>query len=452
VLSAAGICNQFYKTRESKNMSATVPGANLSLRPSMTRVIVAASIGNMLEWYDFIVYAIFAVPISHAFFPGKSDFTSLLETFITFGVGFLARPLGAIIFGTYADRTGRRAALTLTVLLMAFSTLVIATCPTAATIGIAAPILLVLARLLQGFSAGGEIGGAIALLIEYAPPSRKAFYSTFQEVGQGGALLLCGLVATIVTTCFSKSQMNEWAWRIPFLFGLVIAPVGLYIRRHVPESEDFIAHKPEAARSLPIRSIFSEHRKALLIGIGLVVAGTVGSYVTLYIPTYASTVLKLPQSNAHIGLILVGIIVMMLSPAAGILADRLGQKSVMLFALVCLIVYPYPAFRYLTSHPSGGALIAVQAVMALFLTIYAGPAFGFLAELFPTTVRSTGIGLAYGLSVAILGGFTPTIVSALVHSSGNQLAVAFWLMASAVMSAISLVAARDRSQQNDRIT
>lgn len=175
-------------------MSATVSGANLSLRPSMTRVIAAASIGNMLEWYDFIVYAVFAIPISHAFFPGKTDFTSLLETFITFGIGFLARPLGAILFGTYADRTGRRAGLTLTVLLMALSTLVIATCPTAATIGIAAPTLLVLARLLQGLSAGGEIGGAIALLVEYAPPSRRAFYSTFQEVGQAAHSYFVGLL------------------------------------------------------------------------------------------------------------------------------------------------------------------------------------------------------------------------------------------------------------------
>jgi len=427
-------------------MSATVSGANLSLRPSMTRVIVAASIGNMLEWYDFIVYAMFAIPISHAFFPGKTDFTSLLETFITFGIGFLARPLGAILFGTYADRTGRRAALTLTVLLMALSTLVIATCPTAATIGIAAPTLLVLARLLQGLSAGGEIGGAIALLVEYAPPSRRAFYSTFQEVGQGGALFLCGIIATIVTTCFSKSQVNEWAWRIPFLFGLLIAPVGFYIRRHVPESDVFIAHESETTRGQPASLIFTEHWKALLAGIGMVVAATVSTYVTLYIPTYASTVLKLPQSHAYLGLIVVGIVVM-LCPAVGIFADRFGQKPVMLFALVCLIVYPYPAFSYLSAHPSGGALITVQVIMALFLTIYLAPTFAFMAELFPTTVRSTGTGLAYGLGVTIFGGFTPTIVSMVVHSTGSKLAVAFWLMASAAISAVSLVATHDRSQQ-----
>lgn len=178
----------------------------------------------------------------------------------------------------------------------------------------------------------------------------------------------------------------------------------------------------------------------------MVVAGTVGTYVTLYIPTYASTVLKLPQSNAYIGLIIVGIVVM-LCPAVGIFAHRFGQKPVMFFALVCLIVYPYPAFRYLTAHPSGGALITVQVIMALFLTIYVAPTFAFMAELFPTTVRSTGTGLAYGLGVTIFGGFTPTIVSMVVQSTGSKLAVAFWLMASAAISTVSLVATHDRSQQ-----
>src|SRR5262249_48647983 len=162
------------------------------------------------------------------------DFTSLMEAFITFGIGFLARPFGAVLFGVYADRVGRGAALKITVLLMALSTMMIALCPTAASIGIAAPIVLVLARLIPGVSAGGESGGAVAFLMEYAPVSRRASYTAFQQTGQGGAIFLCGLMATLVTTCFSKSQVNEWAWRIPFLFGIVIAPVGFYIRRHVP--------------------------------------------------------------------------------------------------------------------------------------------------------------------------------------------------------------------------
>jgi MFS transporter, MHS family, proline/betaine transporter len=426
-------------------MSVTVSQAGPLPHASIARIIAASSIGNMLEWYDFILYAIFAVPISHAFFPAKNDFTSLMEAFITFGVGFLARPFGAILLGVYADRAGRRSALTITFLLMALSTMVIALCPTTAKIGIAAPILLVSARLIQGISAGGEIGGAIALLVEHAPVSRRALYVAFQQMGQGGAILLCGLLATIVTTCFSKSQVNEWAWRIPFLFGIVIAPVGFYIRRHVPEPKLFVEYR-QAARDLPVRAIFTEYWKPLLIGVGAVIAGTVGSYAILYMPTYALTVLKVPQAHAFVSLILVGVVVMLCSPS-GILADWFGRKPVMLVAAIGLILYPYPAFRYLTTHPNVATLIAVQVGMGILLSIYTGAAGVFLAELFPTTVRSTGGGLAYGLSVTIFGGFTPYIVSALGNYTGSKLAVAFWLMASAAMSVLSLLVSRDRSLQ-----
>ena len=219
-----------------------------------------------MEWYDFIVFATFAVQISHAFFPEKSEFASLMATFLTFGVGFLARPLGAAIFGGYADRVGRRAALTATVLLMALSTLIIAVCPTARTIGIAAPLILILARLMQGFSAGGEIGGALALLVEYAPASRRAFYAAFQQMAQGGALVLFGLLAVIINSWFSNSQVNRWAWRIPFLFGIMIAPIGFYIRSQLSDPQIFLAQARKKTATAPIRSIFTEYWKPLLIG------------------------------------------------------------------------------------------------------------------------------------------------------------------------------------------
>jgi MHS family proline/betaine transporter-like MFS transporter len=426
-------------------MSFASVGVNPLLRPSSVRAIIAACIGNTLEWYDFIVYTAFAVQISHAFFPGKSDFTSLMATLITFGVGFFARPFGAALLGAYADRAGRKTALTLTVLLMACGSFMIAVCPTAATIGIAAPIILFFARLLQGFSAGGEIGGAIALLAEDAPVARRAFYAAFQSTAQGAAFVLCGLVALIVTSCFSSSAVNAWAWRLPFLLGIAIAPVGFYIRRHIAEPELFTAQKRNALQEIPIRLVFTKHLKSLLIGMGVVVVGTVVTYITLYLPTYAHQVLKISQSNGYAALIIVGMIAMA-SPVAGMLADRFSRRVVMLLTALCFIVYPYPAFYYLSHHASDGTFIAIQASLAILMWMYEGPSSALLSELFPTVVRSTGTALAYGLSVAIFGGFTPAIISALVKYTGNNLSVAYWLMLSAVLSTVSLLAVQDRSR------
>jgi MHS family proline/betaine transporter-like MFS transporter len=400
----------------------------------------------MLEWYDFVVYASFALQISRAFFSGRSEFTSLLATFITFGVGFFARPVGALLFGNYADRAGRRASLSVTVLLMALGTLIIAICPTTAEIGITAPMFLVFARLIQGLSAGGEIGGALAFLVECAPASRRAFYASFQELAQGGALVLCGLFTAIVTSYFSSSQVNEWAWRIPFLFGMVIAPVGFYIRRHVAESELFLGETRRAALNTSWRTIWTEHWKPLLVGMGLIVIANVTMYVLLYMPTFAHVVLKIPQSDGGFSLIIVGVVIMT-CPLAGILADRFSRKAVMLCASVCLAIYPYPAFCYLTSHATTGSLVAVQTGLAVPLAVYAGPVSALLPELFPTNVRSTGAGLSYSLAVTIFGGFTPAIISALVHYTGSELAVAYWLIASAAISTVSLCAVQDRGHQ-----
>jgi MHS family proline/betaine transporter-like MFS transporter len=427
-------------------MQSSVSAVGLSVRSGATRAVVASCLGNVLEWYDFIVFTTFAVQISHAFFPGKSNFTSLMAALITFGVGFLARPFGAAFFGEYADKAGRRAALTLTFLLMALGTLLIAICPTTAMIGAAAPIILVLARLIQGISAGGEIGGALALLVEYAPASRRAFYSAFQQSAQGGTLLLCGLIATILNFTFSESQVNEWAWRIPFLLGIVIAPVGFYIRRQVKEPDLFVNQTRTREPRKPLRSLLVERWKSLVLGIGVGVVATVSIYVVLYIPTFAHELLNVPRSDGYISLMIVGLIAM-LCPLSGILADRFSRKSVMLFGAGCFMIYPYPAFRYLVSHPTGGSLIAVQLGLAIILVIYSGPISAWLAELFPTKVRSTGIALAYGLSVTIFGGFTPAIIAALTNYTGSKLAVAFWLMLSAFVSTISLLAGPDRSRQ-----
>ncbi len=425
--------------------SVALPDA-VSTSTSSTRAIAAACVGNMLEWYDFIVFSTFAVQISHAFFPSKDPFISLLATLLTFGVGFLARPLGAVIIGGYADKAGRRAALTLTILMMALGTLLIALCPPFSAIGVAAPVILVAARLIQGVSAGGEIGGALAMLVEYAPPARRGYIAAFQQLAQGGAFLLCGLLATIVTSAFASDEVNRWAWRLPFLFGIVIAPIGFYIRKRVVDPLMFSAHTKEAAHSAPVKQVIERHWRDVVVGIGVVIAWTVSTYVTLFMPTFAFKTLGIPQANAYLALFVVGVIVM-LCPLAGKLADRYSRKSVMMVAAVGLVIYPYPAFLYLTQHPTGGTLIALQCGLALLMALYTGPASALLAELFPTRVRSTGTAITYGFAVAIFGGFTPAIVSALVNYTGNKLSIGIWLTAAAAISFVALMFVKDRSRQ-----
>jgi MHS family proline/betaine transporter-like MFS transporter len=426
-------------------MSSVALHDEATISPSATRAVIAACIGNMLEWYDFIVYATFAVQISHAFFPGTNEFASMLATLVTFGVGFLARPVGAAVIGAYADKAGRRAALTLTILLMASGTFLIAICPSFGTIGIAAPLLLVLARLIQGISAGGEIGGALAMLVEYAPPAKRGYYAAFQQLAQGGSFLLCGLLATLITSCFTAAQVNDWAWRLAFLFGIVIAPIGFYIRKSVAEPAMFAKHAEQASHAAPLKAVLSGYWAQILLGIGTVVAWTVSTYVTLYMPTFAFRELKIPQASAYLGLFVVGVIVMF-CPLAGKLADRYSRRSVMLVAALCMVIYPYPAFLYLTQHPTGGTLIALQVGLALLMAFYTGPASALVAELFPTKVRCTGIALTYGIAVAVFGGFTPAITSALINFTGNKLSIAFWLMAAAVISSVSLLFIKDRSR------
>lgn len=427
-------------------MHVAVSQHNLSSQRNSVRAIVAACIGNTLEWYDFVLYGIFAVQIAHTFFPQQNEYTSLLAAFITFGVGFLARPVGAAIFGAYADKAGRGRALTLIVLFMATGTLGIAFCPAASRVGIAAPIILVIARLIQGASAGGEFGGATALLVESAPDSRRGFYSSFQQLSQGLALCLCGVMGLLVTSIFTKAQFNAWAWRIPFLLGAAIAPVGFHIRSKISEPELYAAQRNKAEQGRPLRTTFLEHWRQLLTGIGIVVLLTVGVYTLLYIPVFAYSVLKIPQSNAYMGMILTGL-TPLACPLGGMLADRFSRKSVMLCATICIVACAYPGFRSLTQHPTVGRLLVLQIVLGIILSFYAGPMVALLGEIFPTVVRSTGVALAYSLAASIFGGFTPAIVSALAHSTGNKLAVAFWLTASAAISGLALLTVRDLSRE-----
>ena len=423
-------------------MGAIAETAVLNPRQSVGRAVVAATIGNMLEWYDFIVYAAFAVPISRAYFPADNELVSLMLGLVTFGLGFIARPFGAAFIGGYADRRGRRDALSLTIMLMALGTGIIAFCPGYNSIGIAAPIIILLARLIQGFSAGGEIGGAVSTLVEYAPPGRRGLYASFQQLSQGGSNILSGGVAIIISLLLPTEAILDWGWRLAFVVGLLIAPVGLYIRRELEDAPLF--KEAKHATEMPALIVFRDHWRTIVAGMLVVMLWTVAQYLTSYFPTFAVRELKLSLSQSYLGPLVVGI-VLMFCPLVGILADRFQRKRVMVFGALGLLVVAYPAFAFLIAAPSTEHLVMSQIAIAVFMLIYTAPASAVLAELFPTAVRATGISLTYSFGVAIFGGFTPAIITSLISWTGKPIAVAFYLMGAAAISLITMLLLKDHT-------
>lgn len=405
-------------------------------RSATYKTFAAASIGNLLEIYDFIAYGIFAVAISKTFFPAGSEFFALVLTFITFASGFLARPFGALILGRYADRVGRKRALSLTLILMALGTLVPAVCPSYASIGIAAPLIVLVGRLLQGFSAGGEVGGSVALLIENATAGRRGLASSFQQMSQGGGTLVVGVVGLGLTTCFSEAQINAGAWRLAFALGLLIGPVGWYIRRSIPETAAF--EKAVKQAKVPLLPMIQRHRWHLLGGIAVMVFWTIATYVTNYFTTYAVRELHLSFLQSFLGQLAYGIVMIIACPIVGVISDHIGVRKPMLFGAALTAILAHPLFSALAQHPSVGMLILVQVTIAFLLACYAACASSVLASVFPTQFRATGVGLSYALGVALFGGFTPVAVTALIKLTGDKLVIAYYLAIAAIISFIAV--------------
>ncbi|SDH47089.1 MFS transporter, MHS family, proline/betaine transporter [Paraburkholderia phenazinium] len=419
-------------------MNATTSANLAASRPNSWRVVVAASIGNALEWFDLVVYGFFAVLIAKLFFPTGNDTVSLLLTLGTFGVSFFMRPLGAIVIGAYADRAGRKAALTLSILLMMAGTLIIAVLPTYQSIGLAAPLILVAARLMQGFSAGGEFGSATAFLAEHVP-GRRGFFASWQVASQGLTTLLAAGFGVVLTGQLSAGQMAAWGWRVPFFFGLLIGPVAWYIRTRLDETPEFLAAE---TTTTPLRDTFASQKTRLLIAVGVVVLGTVSTYLVLFMPTYGVKQLGLAPWVAFAAIALTGVIQMLFSPLVGHLSDRHGRTRIMLVSALLLLVLIYPAFVYLVAHPSFGTLIAVQIVLGFLMTGYFAALPGLLSEIFPVQTRTTGMSLAYNIAVTIFGGFGPFIITWLIGATGSKVAPSFYMMFAAVISLIALRAAR----------
>ncbi|VXC52840.1 General substrate transporter [Burkholderia sp. 8Y] len=409
-------------------------------RPLNVRAVSAAVIGNALEWYDFVVFGFMTVVIARLFFPSESDYSSVLLTTASFGVAFVMRPVGGIVLGLYADRAGRKPALTLVIALMTVGILLLAIAPPYSAIGIGAPILIVVARLIQGFSAGGEFGSSTALLIEAAPFSKRGFYGSFQMASQAAALLLGAVVGAAISRGLSPEALESWGWRVPFIIGLVIGPIGLYIRRNMSDTEAFM-HVKKAARRATLGEVFRTHGREVLCGLGSVIALTVTVYVLIaYLPTFAVKQLKLPYGQSFTALIVGNLLLTVLSPVAGAWSDRIGRKTLTLWSLFITLVIIYPLFAWLASEPSVLRLVIVQALLSIVLSGYYGPFGALLSELFPAHVRSTGLSLAYNFAVMIFGGFGQFIVTWLIRVTGSQLAPTFYVMAGLVLSLIAVAA------------
>ncbi|MDJ0322075.1 MFS transporter [Pseudarthrobacter sp. PS3-L1] len=402
------------------------------------KAVVAASIGNGLEWFDLIVYGTFAVTISKLFFPTSNEAASLLLTFASFGVSFIMRPLGGIIIGRYADRAGRKAGMLVSILVMFVGTLLIVVSPTAAMIGVTASILVLVARLLQGFATGGEFGTATAYLIEYAP-NRKAFYGSWQVATQGGGILLAGIFGFVLNSYLSTQSLESWGWRLPFIFALAIGPVGWYIRSKMEETPEFLATERSAS---PLRETFIGNGGRLWAIVGVVSLGSVGVYIALFMPTYAIVNLGMPKTVAFLSTLIFGIVMSVGSPFIGKLADKVGPARVMSWAAAGTIVVGLPAFMLLIAAPVLPTMILVELVLSVLATTYFAPLPAIMASMFPARIRSTGLSLGYNIGVTVFGGFAPFVLTWLIGSTGSLLVPGFYLVTIAIIAAGSLIVTR----------
>lgn len=411
---------------------------------SLYRLIVATSVGNALEWYDLLVYGYFAGPLSRQFFPTHDRTVSLLLTLGTFALSYLARPVGALVLGSYGDRHGRKASLMVSITMMMLGTILIAVMPPYAAIGVLAPIAVFAARLLQGFSAGGEFGSSTAFLTEHAP-QRSGFMSSWQFSSQGAAVLLASAVGAIVTSTLTSAQIDSWGWRVPFLLGLVIGPIGLYLRRHVDETPEFERERErERDEASPIREVLATQKARLLVSIGALALTTSANYMILYMPTYAARQLGLPQSYGFIGTLATGAVITVLTPLVGHWSDKVGRFRIMLGAAVLFLLTIYPAFLVMNAHASLLTLLAPMIWIGLLKATYFAPIPGLMANIFPTRTRATGMAFGYNLGTTVFGGFTPVAVASLIALTHDNLAPGIYLMLTAVISLITLVWARVR--------
>jgi metabolite-proton symporter len=415
---------------------------------SKFRAVFRVVSGNFLEMYDFTVYAYYASAIARAFFPVDNEFVSLLLALSVFGAGFFMRPVGALVLGAYIDRHGRRKGLILSLALMAVGTACVAFVPGYGTIGIAAPVIVLVGRLLQGFSAGVELGGVSVYLAEISTPGRRGFFCSWQSGSQQVAVIFAASLGVLLNQVLSPADVSAWGWRIPFIIGCVIVPFLFLIRRTLRETDEFAArtHHPSIAE---IMKSMIDNARLIIAGAGLVLMTTVSFYlITTYTPTFGKTVLHLSSLDALIVTVCVGVSNLIWLPISGAVSDRIGRRPILLFFTVLTVLTAYPAMQWLVAAPSFVRLLTVELWLSLLYAWYNGAMVVSLTELMPAHVRTTGFSMAYSLATMV-GGFTPAISASLIHFTGDKGAPGAWMGVAALCGTVAtLVLYRSRQARN----
>lgn len=400
------------------------------------KAVVAASLGNALEWYDIVLFGFMATTIAAVFYPGGS-FAAQLMTWATFAITFVVRPLGAVLIGSYADTHGRKAALSLTIGLMTLGVFIIVVTPGYATIGLAAPIILAIARIIQGISAGGEFGSATAFLTENAQRG-KAYYASWQVATQGVSMFMAAGISWLLSSVLSPAALTSWGWRVAFAIGLLIGPVGYYVRTKMSDTPEFVAAEKDHA---PLKLLLGQYGGRLLSAFLVIAMATISVYLITYLPSFAKG-LGLPAWAAFPGAVVAGVITFIGSPFVGRLADRVGMTTIMIPAAIAGILAGWPLFLLLQANPTILMLTLCEVIVGIFMCLYFAPMPALLSELFPVQVRSSGMTISYSLGVAIFGGFAPLILTALVGATGVKTAPGLYYAACCALALVGVLMAR----------
>ena len=407
---------------------------------SRAGAMLRATSGNFLEQFDFFLFGFYSSSISKAFFPAANEVTALMLTFTTFWLGALMRPVGALVLGPYLDRIGRRTGLIVTLAIMAMGTLLIAVCPSYATIGMAAPLIVLIGRLLQGFSAGVELGGVSIYLFEISTPGNRGFYTSFQSGSQQIAIFVAALIGYTLSASMPAAEITDWGWRIPFFIGCLIVPFIFVLRRSLEETPDFLAQKKHPSTG----EIFASMRQNWLIvflGMLLVAMTTVTFYfITVYTPTFGKNVLKLTEVESLVVTLFVAATNFIWLPIGGAISDRTGRRPVLLTIALLALLTAYPALHWLVDGPTFAKMLAVELLFSFYFGMYNGAMVAALSEAVPAHVRTSCFSLAFSLAAALFGTFTPLVSTWLIDKSGDRASPGYWLMAAAACGAVATLA------------